>query len=152
MLIAVAIGASACHRRKQHYETTVEVTRVSAVRSDDANKPLTLDVEVRYSECPGVELEVVRGGADFAACASKYKVGDKVRIAIDHESSEEGTYKWTIRKVGDCARTPDPHDEAPYALVRECDDRSENGSRGAFQCKQIPDKALVDKCPWFKRR
>lgn len=152
MVIVIVTGASACHRRKQHYETTVEVTRVSAVRSDDANKPLTLDVEVSYSECPGAELEVVRGGADFAACASKYKVGDKVKLGIDHEASEEGNYKWTIRKVGDCTRTPDPNDEAPYAMVRECDDRSVNGSRVGFQCKQIPDKALVDKCPWFKRR
>ncbi|MBX3206157.1 MAG: hypothetical protein KF764_13890 [Labilithrix sp.] len=153
LLTAVVVGlvASACHRPK-HYETTVEITRVSAVRKDEANKPLVLDLEVSYSECPGGQLEVVRGGLEFAPCASKFKVGDKVKVGIDHEWSDEGHYKWTIRTVGDCPRVHDPNDEASYALVRECSDWSVNGSRVGFQCKYIPEQNLVDKCPWFKRR
>jgi hypothetical protein len=142
---------TACHRTK-HYETTVEVTRVSTVRKDDAGKALTLDFEVSYKECPGTQMEVVRGGAEFAACVSKYKVGDKVKVGIDHEWAAEGHYKWTIRTVGDCTRVPDPSDEASYAMVRECDDWQVNGQRVGFQCKYIPEQNLVDKCPWFKRR
>lgn len=154
---ALALGAiavastAACHRPK-HYDTDVEVTRVSVVRKDDAGKPLTLDLEVAYSECPGNQIEVIRGGPDFAACAGKYKVGDKVRIGIDHEWGSEGHYKWTVRKVGDCTRVADPNDEASYAMVRECDDWTVNGSKVGFQCKYVPEQNLVDKCPWFKRR
>ncbi len=149
--LATALAVSACHRPK-HYETTVEITRVSTVRTDEAKKPLVLDVEVAYSECPGGQLEVVRGGADFASCAQKLKVGDKVKVGIDHEWTEEGHYKWTVRTLGECSRVADPNDEASYALVRECDDWTVNGARVGFQCRYIPEQNLVDKCPWFKRR
>jgi len=147
----VVATVAACHRPKR-YDTNVEVTRISVVRKDQTGKPLTLDFEVSYSECPGTQIEVIRGDAEFAACASKYKVGDKVGVAIDHEWADEGHYKWTIRKIGDCARATDPDDEASYAMVRECDDWSVNGTRVGFQCKYIPEKKLIDKCPWFRRR
>jgi len=142
---------AACHRPK-HYEADVEVTRIVPVRKDETGKPLTLDLEVSYVECPGSQPEVLRGGAEFAACVTKYKVGDKVKIAVDHERSDEGHYKWTIRKVGDCTREPDPNDEASYAMVRECDDWSVNGTRAGFQCKHSPEQKLIDKCPRFRRR
>ena len=151
VLSSLVLVVPACHRPK-HYDANVEVTRVAAVREDETGKPLTLDVEVSYVDCPGTQMEVIRGGPEFAACAGKYKVGDKLQVGIDHEWDEEGHYKWTVRKVGDCTRVPDPNDEASYALVRECDDWSINGTRVGFQCKYIPEKKLVDKCPWFKRR
>jgi hypothetical protein len=142
---------TACHRPK-HYDANVEVTRIAVVRKDETGKPLTLDFEVSYVECPGSQMEVVRGGPEFAACVGKYKVGDRVKVGIDHEWDDEGFYKWTVRTVGDCTRVPDPNDEASYAMVRECEDWSVNGTRVGFQCKYIPEKKLVDKCPWFKRR
>jgi hypothetical protein len=148
--IALAL-VTACHRAK-HYESSVEVTRIAAVRKDDAGKPLTLDFEVSYVECPGTQMEVIRGGAEFAACVGKYKVGEKVKLGIDHEWAAEGHYKWTVRTVGDCVRVPDPNDEASYAMVRECDDWNVNGTRVGFQCRYIPEQKLVDKCPWFRRR
>ncbi|MBX3262322.1 MAG: hypothetical protein KF782_21750 [Labilithrix sp.] len=154
VLVATLVAGAAaggCHRPK-HYETTVEITRVSVVRKDESNKPLVLDVEVAYSECPGEQLEVVRGGLEFAPCAGKLKVGDKVKVGIDHEWTDEGHYKWTIRTLGECSRVPDPNDEASYALVRECEDLTVNGARVGFQCKYIPERGLVDKCPWFQRR
>jgi hypothetical protein len=150
--IALAVALlPACHRTT-HYEATVEVTRIAPIRKDETGKPLTLDFEVAYTECPGTQMEVVRGGAEFAACVSKFKVGEKVKVAIDHEWAPEGVYKWVVRKVGDCERVPDPNDEASYALVRECDDWVVNGSRVGFQCKYSPEQNLVDKCPWFRRR
>jgi hypothetical protein len=155
VILATAMGfallTSACHRRS-HHETNVEVTRVAPVRKDETGKPITLDFEVSYVECPGTQIEVIRGDAAFAACVGKFKVGEKVRIGIDHEWAEEGHYKWTIRSVGDCTRVPDPNDEASYAMVRECDDWNINGTRVGFQCKYLPEKKLIDKCPWFRRR
>lgn len=144
-------SVTACHRSK-HYEANVEVTRMGVVRKDDDGKTLTLDLEMTYVECPGSQVEVLRGDAAFAACASKYKVGDKLKVSIDHDWAPEGHYKWIVRKIGDCDRVQDPNDEASYAMVRECDDWLVNGTRVGFQCKYIPEQQLVDKCPWFRRR
>jgi len=150
-VVLVGLVVTACHRPK-HYDANVEVTRIAVVRKDEAGNPLTLDFEVSYAECPGNQMEVIRGGAEFAACVAKYKVGDKVKIGIDHERDDEGLYRWTVRRVGECTRVPDPNDEASYAMVRECEDWSVNGTRVGFQCKSVPEKSLIEKCPWFKRR
>jgi len=150
-IVLMLLLIAGCHRPK-HYEANVEVTRISTVRKDEAGKPLTLDFEVSYVECPGTQIEVLRGDAAFAACVGKYKVGEKVKVGIDHVWADEGVYKWIVRKIGDCNRIPDPNDEASYAMVRECDDWSVNGTRVGFQCKYSPEKNLVDKCPWFRRR
>ncbi len=152
VVLASALIAMGCHRPK-HYEANVEVTRLASVRKDPSSgKPQTVDLEVSYVDCPGAQSEVIRGGADFAACVGKYKVGDKVHVAIDHEWDPEGHYTWTVRKIGDCERIPDPNDEASYAVVRECDDQLVNGVRVGFVCRYIPEKKLIDKCPWFRRR
>ena len=143
--------ASGCHRT-QRYESNVEVTRTHPIRTDGTGKPLTLDLEISYGECPGTQIEVIRGGAAFAECVSKYKVGDKVRVGIEHVWSSEGFYTWTVDRVGDCARVKDANDEASYAMVRECDDWLVNGQRVGFQCRYIPENKLLAACPWFRRR
>ena len=150
--VVVVLVSTGCHRPK-NYEANVEVTRVSPIRKDEAGKVLTQDFEFSFVECPGTQIEVVRGDAQFAACTSKYKVGDKVKLAIEHRyGSDEGAWKWVVKKIGDCDRVQDPNDEASYALVRECEDWQVNGTRVGFQCKYTPEKKLIDKCPWFRRR
>lgn len=148
LLVALLVSC----RRSKRYEAHVEITRIVAVRKDDAGKPLTVDFEVSYLECPGTQIEVLRGDAAFAACVGKYKVGDKVKVAIEHEWSQEGRYTWTVRNVGDCERVPDPEDEASFAMVRECSDGEVNGERVGLECKYVPEQKLLDKCPWFRRR
>jgi hypothetical protein len=150
-LACAIVGTSGCHRKSKH-EATVEIVRMAAVRKDDSGKPVTVDVEIAYRECPGTQFEIVRGGGEFAACVSKHKVGDRVPVSIDHEWSSEGHYRWTVRSIGGCARVRDPDDEASYAMVRECDDWNVNGARVGFQCRYVPEKKLIDKCPWFRRR
>lgn len=151
LLLVCAFVGSACHRTTQH-EANVEVTRSHSTRKDEAGKPLTVDFEFSYVECPGSQIEVIRGDAKFAECTSKYKVGDRVKVAIEHKWGDEGVYKWTVTKVGDCVRVPDPDDEASFAMVRECNDWQVNGTRVGFQCKYAPEKNLIDKCPWFRKR
>lgn len=148
--VAVTLIA-ACHKSKS-YTANVEITRIQAVRKDASGVPLTLDFEFSYAECPGTQIEVIRGNRDFAACVARYKVGDKVTLGIDHLWSDEGHYKWNVTKVGDCARLIDPDDEASFAMVRECADWKVNDQRVGFQCKYVPEQALLDKCPWFQRR
>jgi len=147
---AVALLATACHRPK-HYDANVQVARISVVSKDETGKPITVDFEYSFFECPGTQIEVIRGDAAFAACVAKYKVGDKLNVSLDHQWNPEGHWEWVVRQVGDCTRVPDPNDEASFALVRECEDWVVNGSRVGFQCRYKPEKALVDKCPWFRR-
>lgn len=148
---SLALAVASCHRPK-HYDASVEVTRVSVLRKDEQGKPQTMDFEFSYVDCPGTQIEVIRGDKDFAACVSKFKVGEKVPVSIRHAWDDEGFYTYVVDKVGDCPRTPDPADEASFALVRECDDWLVNGARVGFQCRYIPEKKLIAQCPWFKRR
>lgn len=147
--IASLLPVAGCHRTK-HYEATVEVTRMTAVRKDEMGAPLTMDVEISYVECPGTQIEVMRGGKEFAACIQqKAKVGDKVNVKIDHRWDPEGHYAFSVTEVQGCPRPPDPNDEASYKLVRECSDWTVNGTRVGFQCNYQNKKELNKKCPWF---
>ncbi len=148
---AVLAFASASCRRSTRYDAYVDVTRITSVPADGSNAT-TLDVEVTYVECPGRPVEVLRGGGDFAACAGKYKVGEKLKVSIDHAPTGEGHYKWSVRTVGECSLVAHPSEEAAYALVRECGDWSANRTGAAFRCRAIADEALVEKCPWFRRQ
>lgn len=151
LIVGLALASAAgCHREKR-YETTVEVTRISTVVKE-SGKPVTIDLEVSYVDCPGTQLEIVRGDAMFAACVAQYKVGDRVKVSVQHLWDNEGYYRWAIDRVGECAHRIDPHDEGSYAVVRECEDTRVNGERVGFQCRYVPEKALVDACPWFRRR
>lgn len=150
-VVALLLVATACHRPTK-YEATVEITRMAVVRKDAAGKVNTLDFELSYVDCPGSQSEVIRGDAAFAACTAKYAVGQRVKIDITHVWSSEGHWEWQVRRVGDCAREPDPDDEASYALVRDCADWNVNGTRVGFECKYTPEKKLLEKCPWFRRQ
>lgn len=141
-----------CHRSKT-YEATVEVTRMSVTRKDEKGNPVSTDLELSYVECPGTQVEVIRGGKDFSACIQpKVKVGAKVKVKIQHAWDPEGHYDFDVLEVEGCPRPPDPNDEASYKVVRECSDWTVNGSRVGFQCNYQDKKDLNAKCPWFRKR
>jgi hypothetical protein len=140
----------ACHTRKQ-YEATVEMTRMSVVRKDDVGVALTTDFEFSYFECPGTQVEVIRGGKEFSACVQKFKVGDKVKVKLEHYFDSEGVYDYDVFDVEGCPRPADPNDEASFKMVRECFDWNVNGARVGFQCSYENKRELTNKCPWFKK-
>lgn len=145
---AVVVG---CHKPKT-YETTVEIMRVSTVRKDEQGHPLSMDVEISYAECPGMQTEVFRGGKEFAECLhGKVKVGDKVKVTVQHSWDPEGYYDYDVLEMAGCKRQPDPNDEASYKVVRECSDWVVNGTRVGFQCDYGNRKELSKKCPWFAK-
>lgn len=155
VVAALVIGSLplvACHKSKT-YDPNVEVTRISAVRKDETGKVLSVDVEFSYVECPGTQIEVIRGGADFAACIQqKVKVGDKVKARLEHHWDPEGHYDYDVFEVNGCPRPPDPNDEASFKMIRDCADWNVNGTRVGFQCSYVDKKALNKKCPWFVKR
>jgi hypothetical protein len=151
VLILAALPLVSCHRAKQ-YEATVELTRISAIRKDEQGAVLTSDVEFSYFECPGTQIEVIRGGKEFSSCVQHLKVGEKVKIKLEHKWDPEGFYDYDVFEVQGCKRPPDPNDEASYKMVRECNDWNVNGTRVGFQCNYSNKKELNKKCPWFMKR
>jgi hypothetical protein len=139
-----------CHRPKG-YETQVQITRVTAAIRDENGRALATDVELSYPDCPGTQVEVVRGGEQFSSCVSKLAVGTKVPAHVERTWDPEGHYRWDVLQVADCKRPPDPNDDESFATVRECEDWKVNGATVGFQCQLSPKKELLAKCPWFAR-
>jgi hypothetical protein len=81
----------------------------------------------------------------------KYKVGQMVAAKIYWYFHDNGHYQWEVHELGGCARPPDPNDEASYDMVRECSDLTVNGVAVGFRCNEIPEKHLLERCPWFQR-
>lgn len=150
LVLTASVTTIACHRAKS-YESEVEVSRISVVRRDEAHKPITTDFEFSYVNCPGTQVETVRGDAKFSACVARYTIGQKVKVQLEHHWSDEGHYLSTVRKVGDCERTVDPNDEASFTMLRECEDWEVSGAKVGFQCSMKAEKGLLAKCPWFRR-
>lgn len=151
--LAASLGSSlvGCHERPKDYQTQVQITRKTVVKRDEQKRALTGDVEFSYFDCPGDQVEVVRGGKDFYACMEKYEVGAKVPVRMTWSWNREGHYQWSVYEVGGCARPPDPLDEASFQMVQECEELFVNGASVGFRCNRVPQKALLDKCPWFRR-
>ncbi len=151
-LIALAVlpVLAACDGPKW-YDSEVEVKRVDVVRRDKDGNPLTADLEVSYVNCPGEQIETIRGGAEFAKCITQHKAGEKVKVKLLHHPTPEGYYDWDIHEVAGCSRPPDAEDEASFDMVRECEDLLVNGVAVGFHCNLLPQKKLLAKCPWFRK-
>ena len=151
VMALVALPVLACHRPKE-FEANVEITRTMVIRKDESGVPLTSDAEFSYVECPGTQIEVIRGGKDFSECMKQHKVGEKVKVKLTYAWDNEGFWDYDVHELGGCRRPPDPNDEASYKMVRDCADWNVNGTRVGFQCKYTDKTELNKKCPWFKKR
>lgn len=140
-----------CARKTRWFDTTVEISRMDVVQRDAKGKSLTKDVEFTYSDCPGVQVEVIRGGAEFADCMDRYKIGEKVPVKIEYHWDKAGQWDWDIHSMGVCKRPPEYGDEASFDTVQECEDIVSNGAKVGFHCNRLPQKHLLQKCPWFGR-
>lgn len=143
-----------CKESEKFYETNVEITRKDVVVYDSDAKPLVMDLEINYRDCPGNQVEVIRGGKEFSNCinSTNRKLGDRIHIDIKWEWNDLGYYKWTVIKVDSCERKIDPLDEVSFDLVEECEDYSVYGNLVGFLCKKIPTDKLIQTCPWFRKK
>jgi hypothetical protein len=149
-LVLAGLPLVACHKPKT-YEVNVQITRLHAVRKDEAGNALTTDLEITFNECPGTQIDVLRGGKEFGDCMKKYKEGDKIKVKLEHKWDPEGHWDYDVFEAGGCKRPPDPADEASYKLVRDCKDWNVNGAKVGFQCSYAEKAELNKKCPWFHR-
>lgn len=143
------VAVSGCKSSKT-YESSITLSRVEAVRTDNG-VVRDIDVEFEWSECPGDQNEVIRGDAEFATCMKKYKAGDKVPVKIDFHWEKRGFWDWDVIEMGGCKRPPDPDDDSSFDTVQECEPIVSNGVNEGFICSRIPNKDLLKKCPWFAR-
>jgi hypothetical protein len=135
------------------YESRVTILRNDAVRVDDAGRPRIVDVDIDWRECPGEQLENVRGDAAFAACVGKFASGSVVPVRVEHRWAErEEHYTWHVSEIGGCPRAYDAEDKGSFTLVQECVDVKEHGEVVGFRCDRVPKADLVAKCPWFRVR
>jgi hypothetical protein len=152
LVLSSAVGVSTgCSKKHATYRTNVELRRIDVVGTDASGKPAQLDVEFGYSDCPGNQVEVLRGATEFAACMAGKKVGEKVPVVIDWHWTDEGRYDWDVTEMGGCARPPGEDDEASFDTVQECTPLLAHGAPTGFRCNRLPQASLIAKCPWFQR-
>jgi len=147
-LLAVLPG---CKGKPKIYDAKVKLNRVAPIRFAVDGKPVDTDVEFDWFQCPGSQVEIIRGDANFAECMKKYKAGDEVAVKVDYHWDKAGHYDWDITEMGGCKRPPDDDDLSSFDTVQECEPIIVNGVNEGFKCNRIPNKDLLKKCPWFGR-
>ena len=151
LLTPCAGGLLAGCRRTQSYRTTVELTRVHAF-GRDPKAPGMMDVELRYADCPGDARRLVRGDKTFAACGLNLKAGMRVPAEVVRRyDPDRGQFRSEVTRIGDCAITTDPKDEANYEMVEDCTDLKASGAVVGVHCSRRRDTKLITTCPWLLR-
>lgn len=148
VLVGCAVLPS-CKPKTQHFSTNVEVIQV---RSFGKTTRLT-DLELKFSDCPGTVRKIVRAGQDFAACADKLKVGDKLKADVEYLYVEDrDQFRDDIVHLGDCDVKSDAKDEANYETVENCSEVKVTGAVVGVHCDITRSKELVAACPWLGRK
>jgi hypothetical protein len=150
LLAGILACLSGC-KKPQHYQTTVEVLQLRRV-GRDPKSPMT-DLELKFVDCPGDARKVMRGDKKFGACATQIKQGERLaaEVVLSY-SSERGTYRNEIVRLGNCPIKVDPGDEANYELVQECRDLTASGAVVGVHCSRFRSPEMLAKCPWLRRR
>ena len=144
LVLGLCVGC----REQRTYDAKVKIERV-----DSAHPTHSIDIEFEWESCPGRQIEVIRGGKDFAACVGKLTPGDSVAVKVAwHWEKRESSYDWDIVELGGCKRPFEEQDDASFDEVHVCTDVVQHGEVVGFQCDKSPNAELLSKCPWFRRR
>jgi hypothetical protein len=150
LLLASAALLCSCHRTEK-FESVCQLVRADVVEVDDKGVPQVFDVELEWDPCPGEQFQVVRGGAEFAACMKQHAVGDLLPVEVEHFWTVRGYYQWEVTKIGGCDRPMDLTAEGSYEKSQECNEIIQHGQKVGFTCSRKPFARLVDVCPWMAR-
>ncbi|MCB1176349.1 MAG: hypothetical protein KDK36_02110 [Leptospiraceae bacterium] len=142
-----------CKKGPDEYDVKVKINRIEIVREGEDKKPILIDVELNYPDCPGDQIEIIRAGKDFAECfLTKHKVNDIAKAKILWKWRDLGFYKWDVIGLSGCERVVDPEEEGSYDMIEECEDFLEYGAVVGFRCKRVATADLIAACPWFRRK
>ena len=150
-LIAL-MSCVACSPKDKKYETVMQVVSSKVVEREADGGAAIVDVELEYDPCPGDQVQVVRGGGEFARCAEKLAAGDYLTAHIVYHWDERGYFTWDAAKIGECDHEIDWESEGSYEKSQECNDIEVYGRKLGFKCSRRPFKKLVETCPFLKRR
>lgn len=147
----VLLGLAGCRERERQFESVCQIIQREVVDQDASGKPTQISLELEWDPCPGDQFQVIRGGAEFAACTERYLVGDLVSVGVRQRWDPHGYYTWAIVRVGECRRDPDDGDEGSYEKSQECSDVKLQGMPYGFVCSRKPTGELARVCPWMRR-
>lgn len=150
-LAGVASLMSGCNPKPKQFESVCQIVHRDVVEADDKGTPLIVDLELEWDPCPGEQFQMVRGGKEFAACMSKFEVGDYVPVRVVHQWDNRGYYTWDLFQVGDCKRAIEANNEGSYEKSQECRDEKSYGHTTGFTCSRRPFANLVKVCPFMAR-
>jgi hypothetical protein len=153
-VLTVSLAGAGCGEKPTKYTTMVEIVGLQRLGGQDPKAPPgMMDLELKYSDCPGDARRVMRGDKTFSQCGTKFKKGDKIaaELVLSY-SSERGQYRSEIVRLDDCEVKLDPKEEANYETVQECKELISSGAVVGVHCDRTRNKELVTKCPWLKRR
>lgn len=144
------LALAACDKPKT-YKATVEVQKIRRFGQDP--KQSVTEMELRFSDCPGNAIKVIRADKSFADCGAKIERGAKVEAEVVLSySRERGTYRNDITRVAGCEVKTDPKDEANFELVEQCKPVVATGVEVGVHCDRSRNADLVAKCPYLRRR
>lgn len=149
--LATALAFAGCSREQRH-ESVCSIVRKEVLEKGEDGTPTMLDFELEWDPCPGDQFQVIRGNAEFAACADKYAVGDYVPVLVRHFWDNRGYFRWDIERVGDCERAIEKDSEGSYEKSQECHDVVQYGKTVGFECNRTPFRDLLNRCPWMARK
>ena len=156
--LTIALGALAYvgWRVQQHpedrYVAVCQIISRDVVERDPADVAQQIDLELEWDSCPGDQFQVVRGGADFAACTAKYAVGDYVPVKVVHFWDDLGFYRWDVEQLGDCRRAVAPDMPGSFEKSQECTAYNLAGRDQGFDCSRRPQHSLLRVCPFMSRQ
>lgn len=147
----VSVLATGCKSKDEQFESVCQIVHHEIVEANEKGTPTLVDYELEWDPCPGDQFQMVRGGAEFAACMSKYAEGDYVPVRVLHQWDSRGFYTWDLFQVGDCKRAIEENNEGSYEKSQECTDDKSYGLVNGFRCSRRPFADLVKVCPWMAR-
>lgn len=154
LVAAVALALGAGCKGKFDHDAKAKLVRVFVNRIDPkTGAPLSADVEMLFQGCgDGEYRKVIRGGAEFAACAKDLKAGEVYDVTMAQGRRRDGRLRARVTNFGGCARAPDPNDTRSYDENRLCTDLKTDGLVLGFHCEYRPTKAEIAACPFLATR
>jgi hypothetical protein len=150
-LIVFGFLALAGCERAQTYTTNVELLDIEHFGDPPATAK-QVNFELRYADCPGDNRRILRGDKDLAACTKDLKEGAVVPMEIVSKYvSDKGGYRSEVTKIAGCPVKWDAKEEANYQTTSVCTEVKTTGAVVGVHCDRSRPKALVEKCPFFRR-
>lgn len=143
---------TACRDSPKTFDTHVEILSMRLMGTHGGKPASLIEMEMRFTDCPGEVRRVMRGDKALAACAGGIKAGDTIPAVIAYSyDSERENYRDDLVKLGPCEVKLDPKEDANYESVQVCTDLVSTGVAVGVHCDKRREGEMITKCPWLKR-